>query len=255
MSGPPPAAEPPSAPFGELLSLGGSVAVVTGGGGGIGRAVVQRLVEAGARVVSLDLPGATTAPGAEDLPCDLADPAAIAAAFETLGSRVERLDVVVHCAGITRDGVLWKLSAEDWDAVMRVNLDSAFHLLRLAVPRLRAAGGGSIVLVSSINGERGKFGQANYAASKAGLIGLARTAAREVGAFGIRVNVVAPGMIATAMTDALGGQVVADAAAQTVLGRIGRPDDVARAVLFLAGGASGHITGQVLRVDGGQLIG
>ena len=251
----PAAGEPSTEPLGEWLSLAGRVAVVTGGGGGIGRAVAHRLAEAGARVASLDLPGASSAPGAVDLPCDLADPAAIAAAFDALSERFDRLDVLVHCAGITRDGVVWKMKEEDWTAVMRVNLDSAFHLLRLAVPRLRAAGGGSVVFVSSINGERGKFGQANYAASKAGLIGLARTAAREVGSFGIRVNVVAPGMIATAMTEKLGERVVAEAAAQTALGRIGQPDDVARAVLFLAAGASGHITGQVLRVDGGQLIG
>jgi len=259
MNAPRPVTDPPTdvsaEPLEDLLSLRGRVALVTGGGGGIGRAVARRLAEAGARVASMDRPGVAPVPDAENVPVDLADAASIAAAFDELGRRVDGLDVVVHCAGITRDRVLWKMTDDEWNDVLRVNLDSAFHLLRLSVPRLRARGGGSVVLVSSINGERGKFGQANYAASKAGLIGLARTAAREAGTFGVRVNVVAPGMIETAMTRELPETARRDALEQTVLGRLGQPDDVARVVLFLAGSASRHVTGQVLRVDGGQLIG
>lgn len=251
----PGAADPAAVPTAELLSLAGRVAVVTGGGGGIGRAVVRRFLEAGARVASADLPGQTSHPGAADLPCDLSGAGAVAGMLDAVAARFARLDILVHCAGITRDGVLWKMTPADWDAVMRVNLDAAFHLLHGAIPRMREGGGGSVILVSSINGERGKFGQANYAASKAGLIGLARTAAREVGSFGIRVNVIAPGMIATAMTERLPEKVVSEAVAQTVLGRLGDPDDVARAVLFLASDAGRHVTGQVLRVDGGQMIG
>ena len=162
---------------------------------------------------------------------------------------------MVHCAGITRDGVLWKLSSDDWRAVMAANLDSAFYLLHAAVPALRAAGGGAVVLVSSINGERGKAGQANYAASKAGLNALARTAARELGRFGIRVNAVAPGWVETPMTAALPEELRQRALAETALGRLGRPEDVAGAVLFLCSDLARHVTGQVLRVDGGQLIG
>ena len=239
----------------ERAPLQGRVALLTGGSGGIGRAVARRLLEAGATVLSVDLPGTSPDEGTESFPCDLADGAAIDGLFERISTRFDRLDVLVHCAGITRDGVLWKLSPQAWSEVMRVNLDSAFHLLRLGIPRLREGGGGSIVLVSSINGERGKFGQANYCASKAGLIGLARTAAREVGAFGIRVNVVAPGMIATEMTSDLSDETKETALRETALGKLGEPDDVARAVLFLATDASRHVTGQVLRVDGGQLIG
>ena len=142
---------------------------------------------------------------------------------------------------------------EDWDAVLRVNLDAAFRLVRAAVPRMREMGQGRIVLISSINGERGKFGQANYAASKAGLIGFARTVARELGRFGVRVNVVAPGLILTSMTEDLPEPVMARALDETALGEAGQPRDVARAVLYLCSDLSSHVTGQVLRVDGGQL--
>jgi 3-oxoacyl-[acyl-carrier protein] reductase len=146
------------------------------------------------------------------------------------------------------------MTADAWDRVLRVNLDSAFHLLHGAVPLLRRAKDSSVILVTSINGERGKFGQSNYAASKAGLIGLGRTAARELGAFGVRVNMIAPGMIRTAMTEQLGDEVRERAQEETVLRRLGEPDDVARVALFLASDLSRHVTGQVLRVDGGQLI-
>jgi len=239
---------------GDVLSLAGRTALVTGAAGGIGEAVTRLLGGAGARVVGVDLPGARIE-GCETLECDVGDAVEVERMFAGLRLSHHRLDVVVHAAGITRDGVLWKLDDTAWSEVMRVNLDSAFFLLRHAVPMMRKGRGGSVVLIASINGERGKFGQANYAASKAGLIGLARTAARETGSFGIRVNVVAPGLIDTPMTAGLTEQVKREALAQSALGRAGRPDDVARAVLFLASAMSDHITGQVLRVDGGQLIG
>jgi acetoacetyl-CoA reductase/3-oxoacyl-[acyl-carrier protein] reductase len=137
---------------------------------------------------------------------------------------------------------------------MSVNLDSAFHLLRRSVPLLRRAGGGAVVLVSSINGQRGKLGQANYAASKAGLIGLSKTAALELGAFSIRVNCVAPGWIDTPLTAAVPPDFRERAIEETPLRRLGQPEDVALAVLFLCSDMSRHVTGQVLRVDGGQLM-
>jgi acetoacetyl-CoA reductase/3-oxoacyl-[acyl-carrier protein] reductase len=239
----------------ETLSLAGRVALVTGGGGGIGAAVCSRLLEAGAEVVSLDLPGTGCVDGAQALECDLRDSGAVATSFETFRKRFDRLDALVHCAGITRDAVLWKMDPDDWSDVLRVNLDSAFAVLQQAVPLMRASGEASVVLVSSINGERGKFGQSNYAASKAGLIGLGRSAARELGGFGIRVNVVAPGIVATAMTASLPEEIYQRAVDETVLGRAGEPDDVADAVLFLASRMARHVTGQVLRVDGGQLMG
>lgn len=237
----------------ELLSLAGKTALVTGGAGGIGSAVVRRLLESGAAVASVDLRPQPN-PDCLALECDLSDPSAVTDLFESLRQRFERLDILVHCAGITRDAVLWKMETEAWSQVLRVNLDSAFLVIRQAIPLMRERGAGSIVFVSSINGERGKFGQANYAASKAGLIGLARTAARELGRFGIRVNVIAPGMIETPLTKELPQAVVEAAARETTLGRIGQPDDVARVALFLVSPMATHMTGQVLRVDGGQLI-
>ncbi len=234
-------------------SLDGAVALVTGGAGGIGAAIVAILTAAGADVVSADL-GHTSDTAPDRVHCDVGDPASLRSVVERVAAERGGLDVVVHCAGITRDGILWKMSNEDWDAVMRVNLSAAFHLLKAASPHLRASERGAAVLISSINGERGKLGQTNYAASKAGLIGLARSAARDLGRDGVRVNVVAPGLITTKMTAALPPAVTDAAIAETVLGHPGRPEDVAAAVLFLCSHLSRHVTGQVLRVDGGQLM-
>jgi acetoacetyl-CoA reductase/3-oxoacyl-[acyl-carrier protein] reductase len=234
---------------------GARVALVAGGAGAIGSAVAAQLLASGARVTCLDRPDRTAPAGATSVACDVQDSAQVAAAVERVVRDEGRLDMLVHCAGTTRDALLWKLSDADWRAVMGTNLDSAFYLLRSAVPALRAAGGGAVVLVSSINGERGKAGQANYASSKGGLNALGRTAARELGRFGIRVNVVAPGWIESPMTAALGDGLRERALAETALGRLGRPEDVAAAVLFLCSDAARQVTGQVLRVDGGQLIG
>lgn len=242
------AAEDPS----RLVSLSGSVALVTGGRGGIGSAVVELFRAAGAEVLSVDLPGGPEEPGF--LGCDLTDPDAVEALARRVREGAGRLDHVVHCAGIVRDAVIWKMPAAAWSEVIRANLDSGFHLLHALTPMLRESGRASVVLVSSINGERGKFGQANYAASKAGLIALGRTAARELGRFGVRVNVLAPGLIRTPMTEGLPEDVEKRAVEETALGRIGRPEDVARAALFLCSALAGHVTGQVLRVDGGQLM-
>jgi acetoacetyl-CoA reductase/3-oxoacyl-[acyl-carrier protein] reductase len=237
------------------FSLHDRRALVAGGGGGIGRAVCTRLLEAGAQVVSLDRDGCPAPVGADSLACDLTHSGEVADAVESARTILERIDVVVHTAGITRDGPLTRMRDDDWRAVLSANLDSAFFLLRSTGPLLRAAGGGSVVLVASINGERGKAGQANYAASKAGLIALGRTAAREWGRYHIRVNVVSPGWTETAMTAGLPDELRQRARGETALSRLGHPDDVAAAVVFLCADAGRHVTGQVLRVDGGQLIG
>lgn len=244
---------PAAGPLSALTSLSGRVALVVGGSGGIGAAIVELLLAAGATVVSADLPGRAAPPGAEAASVDLADPAQVRALVEGVKQRHGRLHVLVHAAGITRDGMLWKLEDAAWDQVLAVNLDSAFHLLKAAAPLLRAGEGGAVVLIASINGQRGKLGQANYAASKAGLIALGKTAAIELAASGVRVNTVAPGLIDTPMTAALPPEARRRATEESLLKRAGTPDDVARAVLFLATDMSRHVTGQVLRVDGGQL--
>lgn len=237
----------------QAVSLAGKVALVTGAGGGIGSAVARWLAAAGARTLACDLAGHDGPAGTETRACDVGDPAAIRSLADAVRRDAGRLDVLVHAAGITRDSMLWKMEDEAWDRVLAVNLDSAFHLLKAFAPILREAGGASVVLVASINGERGKRGQGNYAASKAGLIALGKTAALEMGRHGVRVNSVAPGWIETPMTASIPDEFRKKAIDESALGRTGSPDDVAGAVLFLCSDWARHVTGQVLRVDGGQL--
>jgi acetoacetyl-CoA reductase/3-oxoacyl-[acyl-carrier protein] reductase len=240
-------------PAPEGLDLTGRVAVVTGAGGGIGSATAARLLAAGATVLAVDLPGREGPPGTRFLPCDLGDAGAVRGLVAAVTAAEGRLDVLVHAAGVTGDAMLWKMEDAAWERVLRVNLDSAFHLLKGFAPLLRAAGVASVVLVASINGQRGKLGQANYAASKAGLIALGKTAALEMGRHGVRVNSVAPGWIDTPMTASIPAAFKQRAIDESALGRTGTPDDVAGVVLFLCSGLARHVTGQVLRVDGGQL--
>jgi NAD(P)-dependent dehydrogenase (short-subunit alcohol dehydrogenase family) len=233
--------------------LAGQVAVVSGGSGGIGSAVIRALQQAGATAVSLDLaePGA----GIPWVQTDVADDASVAVAVEKVTQEHGRLDIVIHAAGVTRDAVLWKLKVSDWDLVHNVNLRGAFLLLRHAIPVMRRGPGGRVVLLGSINGSRGKFGLTAYASSKAGLIGLARSLARETGRFGILVNVVEPGLVRTPMTEALPPAVLEAAEQESLLGALLEPEDVADAVLFLCGPGGRQITGQILRVDAGQFVG
>jgi len=243
-------------PAPDPLDLTGRVAWVTGAARGIGLACVRTLAGHGARVVGFDLELSPellkVAPDSREL--NVADPAAVTQAAAALAEAGLAPEILVNNAGITRDGVVWKLSDADWSSVLDVNLSGAFHLLRAAIPLMRASGRGSIVNITSINGERGKFGQSNYSAAKAGLIGLTKAAAREAGRFGIRVNAVGPGMVETEMAQSLPPEVKQRAVDESVLGRIAQPEDVANCVLFLASPLATHITGQVIRVDGGQYI-
>ncbi len=230
-------------------------ALVTGAGRGIGAAVVRALAR-DAWVAALDKafpePGG---PAARELTVDVTDPTAVAGAIEQIEGERGGLDWVVCAAGVIRDRVSWKMSDEDWAQVIAVNLTGTFNTARAAAPLLRRSPRGRLVFISSINGIRGRFGQANYAASKAGLIGLARSLALELARNGVTVNVIAPGFIDTPMTQSLPAEVVARAVSRTPLGRLGSPDDIAAAARFLCSDEAGFMTGAVLPIDGGQLLG
>lgn len=237
----------------ESAAEKGKVAIVTGGSGAIGRAILDAFEQASVRAVSLDVAD----PGEKRrwVKCDVREEDSVAAAVETVYQTEGRLDLVVHAAGISRDSVIWKMTAQDWDCVQAVNLRGAFLLIRHAIPLLRKGQGGRIVLIGSINGSRGKFGTSAYSASKAGLLGLAKSVAREAGRFGILVNVVEPGWVLTSLTESI-PQAAKDAALrENLLGSFMEPADVAASVLFLCGSGAAHITGQILRVDGGQYLG
>ncbi len=232
--------------------LTGRVAVVTGGSGGIGRVIMASLREAGAKVVCLDL--AKPADETEWVECDVRSDESVAHAMAAVDEQHERIDIAIHAAGIAKDAVVWKLSVDDWDAVQQVNLRGAFLVIRHVVPVMRRIGGGRIVLIGSINGSRGKVGTSAYSASKAGLLGLAKTVSRETGRFGILANVVEPGWVRTPMTDAIAEHVREAAIAETLIGELVEPEDVASAVVFLCGPGARRVTGQILRVDAGQYL-
>jgi acetoacetyl-CoA reductase/3-oxoacyl-[acyl-carrier protein] reductase len=230
----------------------GRVAVVTGGVRGIGRAIAVGLAAGGAEVHAFDRDTA------DDLPAeirfhavDVADSASVAAAFTTIGKPVTLL---VNNAGITRDRTLMKMSDDEWRSVIDVNLTGSFNMVRAAASGMAEAGGGRIVNVVSINGLRGKVGQGNYAASKAGLIALTKTAAKELGKKGVTVNAVAPGMVLTEMTLKLDQQYRDKALAEAALTILPDTSDISNAVLFLLSDLARCITGEVIKVDCGQYI-
>jgi len=237
----------------ESAARNEKIAIVSGGSGAIGSAILDAFEQTGVRAISLDL--ARPREKRRWIKCDIREENSVAGAVESVYKTERRIDFVVHAAGISRDSVLWKMTVEDWDSVQAVNLRGAFLLLRHSIPLLRRGSGGRIVLIGSINGSRGKFGTTAYSASKAGLIGLTKSVAREVGHFGILVNVVEPGWVRTPLTEVV-PQAVKDAAlAESLLGSLLEPADVAATVLFLCGPGAARITGQILRVDGGQYLG
>lgn len=245
--------------------LHGRTALVTGAGRGIGAAIARVLAAQGANVAVVDHGQfASAALLAEEISAtgrramafraDVSSFPDAASAVATTVDALGGLDILVCNAGITRDGASWKMSEDDWDAVIDVNLKGCFSFCRAATPTFRAQKSGRIVTIASINGLRGKFGQANYSASKAGIIGLTRTLARELGPSNVTVNCIAPGMVRSEMTDSLPAAVLDKALAESALGRIADPEDIAHAVAFLCSPEARHITGQVLAVDGGQCI-
>lgn len=246
-----------------MIQLSGRTALVTGASRGIGRAIAMRLAAQGAHVVAAargDHANATVdairqAGGSADAASvDVADAAQIDAFVADALARHGRIDILVNNAGITRDQLMLRLKREDWDAVIATNLTAAYALTQAVLKPMIRQKQGRIVCISSVVGQAGNAGQANYAASKAGLIGFAKAVALEVASRNITVNVVAPGMIETDMTRALTETARDEWAAKIPLRRLGTPDDVAAAVCFLASDEAAYITGQVLAVNGGMYL-
>lgn len=241
------------------------VALVTGGSGGIGQAVCRELSTAGFAVAvhyhsdharAETVVEELTAQGGEacSLSADISDAAAVEALFAEIMRRFGRIDVVVNNAGITRDALVLRMKLEDWQKVIDTNLTGAFLVSRAAAKIMLRQRSGKIINVASVVGLSGNAGQANYAAAKAGLIGLTKTLAKELAGRGITCNAVAPGFIATAMTEALSAEVKHGFINSIPLARPGTPADVAAAISFLASAKSDYITGQVLAIDGGMSI-
>ena len=246
-----------------MLDLAGKVAIVTGASRGIGRAVAVMLAAQGAHVVAAargtnahDAVAEIQAAGhkAEAVSLEVTDTSSIDAAVSGVLERHGRIDILVNNAGIARDQLMLRMKRDDWDQVMATNLTSAFTLVQAVLKPMIKQRAGRIISISSVVGQTGNAGQANYAASKAGLIGFSKSLARELASRNITVNVVAPGLIATDMTQAITERAQGDWTAQIPLGRIGAPTDVAAAVCFLASDEASYITGQVLAVNGGMYM-
>lgn len=247
-----------------MFLLKDKVAVVTGAARGIGRSISLALADAGASVALIDLSAENlqgvlneiTASGGKASVhlCDITDPETVAVAFNDIMERHGALHILVNNAGITRDNLLMRLSPEDWEAPIRTNLTGAFYCIKAAVRPMMKQRYGRIINIASVVGITGNAGQANYAASKAGLIGLTKSTARELASRGITANAIAPGFIITALTADLSEDAKKKLTEHIPLGRLGKPEDVAPAVVFLASKEAGYITGQTLPVDGGMVI-
>jgi 3-oxoacyl-[acyl-carrier protein] reductase len=241
--------------------LSGRVAIVTGAARGLGRLIAETFAASGAKVmcidVNTDVLDATVAAiraaggAAEAFACDVTDSSRVNEVVDDLVKRHGRLDILVNNAGITRDGMLVRMKDDQWDSVLAINLRGTFLFTRAAARPMMKGRGGRIINMASVSGLMGNAGQANYSASKAGVIGLTRTVAMELAGRDITVNAVAPGFIETDMTAKLGEEIIASVKQRIPLKRMGQPLDIADAVLFLASDAAGYITGQVLTVDGG----
>jgi 3-oxoacyl-[acyl-carrier protein] reductase len=243
----------------------GQTAIVTGAGRGIGEAIAKRLADSGAKVAVVSRTEANAAKTAEAIngthpgaakayAVDVADFQAVQELGDAILADFGKVDILVNNAGVTRDGLSMRMSSEDWDAVVDTNLKGAFNFIRAVQRPMAKQRSGRIINIASVVGITGNAGQANYSASKAGLIGLTKTIARELSGRGITSNVVAPGFIETDMTAVLPESIRTAVVEKIPLGRFGATDDIAAAVAFLAGPEAGYITGQVLVVDGGMVM-
>ena len=244
-----------------MFDLSGQTALITGASGGIGGAIARALHRQGAAVGLAGTRAAALAALAEELDsrahvltADLADPAAPDRLVRDAEAAMGRIDILVNNAGIVRDNLALRLRDEDWQAVIDVNLTAAFRLTRAALRGMIRRRHGRVISISSVVGVAGNAGQANYAAAKAALIGMAKSLAAETASRGITVNCIAPGMIATAMTETLGDDRRARIVSAIPMGRFGVPDDVAAAAVYLASAESGYVTGQTLHVNGGMIM-
>ncbi len=228
--------------------------LVTGGNRGIGRAIAEAFVAQGDRVAVTTRSGGAPE-GCLDVRCDITDAAAVEAAFAEVEAAHGPVEVLVANAGITADGLLVRMSDDDWASVIDTNLTGSFRLAKRAVSKMMRARRGRVIFISSVVGLLGSGGQVNYAASKAGLVGMARSIAREYGSRGITANVVAPGFVETDMTDTLSDELKAQYKAQVPLGRYASTDEIASAVTWLASDGAAYITGAVIPVDGGLGMG
>jgi len=244
-----------------MFRLDGKTALITGASGGIGGAIARAFHAQGAvvglsgtRRQALEALAAELGARAHVLPANLAEPGAAEALIGAAESAMGQLDILVNNAGFTRDGLALRMKDEDWQAVLEVDLSAGFRLIRAALRGMMKRRSGRIIGVSSIVGVTGNPGQANYAAAKAGMIGMSKALAQEVASRGITVNCIAPGFIATPMTDALGPEQKARLAERIPTGRLGTPEDVAAGCVYLASTEAGWITGTVLHVNGGMLM-
>lgn len=244
-----------------MFDLTGKTALITGASGGIGGEIARTLVDAGAtvglsgtRVEPLEALAAELGDRAHVLPCNLSDMAAVDALPKQAVEAMGGLDILVNNAGITRDNLFMRMSDDEWQSVIDVNLTATFKLCKGAIRGMMKARWGRIVNISSVVGATGNPGQANYAASKAGMIGMSKSLAYEVASRGITVNAVAPGFIATAMTDKLSDDQKAGILAQVPAGRMGESHEIAAAVLYLASLEAGYVTGATLHVNGGMAM-